>query len=66
MKDEDHRPLCVKRRDAMREGRLDASALQAIADGPIMDPIRIYLPAGKLSESDWRARESRIRAGLPA
>lgn len=32
--------------------------LQAMANGPIMDPNRIYLPAGKCSESEMRRREA--------
>ncbi len=30
--------------------------LKALAAGPIMDPLRINLPAGKLSERDYQAR----------
>lgn len=37
--------------------------LQAIADGGLMDANRIYLPAGRLSEADARAREARILRG---
>ena len=33
--------------------------LQAIANGPIMEPNMLYLPAGKLSEAEYRARERR-------
>jgi hypothetical protein len=62
MKDEDHRPVCIQRRAAVKSSTVAAN-LQAIADGPIMDPIRIYLPAGQLSEADWRARERRILSG---
>ena len=32
--------------------------LQAMADGPIMDPRRIFLPAGKCSEEEVRQREA--------
>lgn len=31
--------------------------LQAMANGPIMDPNRLYLPAGKCSEAEMRERE---------
>jgi hypothetical protein len=41
----------------MIEG-LGERSLQAIADGPIMDPSLLYLPAGKLSIAETRARES--------
>lgn len=37
--------------------------LKAITEMPIMDPGRLYLPAGKLSEAEFRAREARILAG---
>lgn len=33
-----------------------AADLQAIADGPIMDPNAIYLPAGRLSKAEYEAR----------
>lgn len=32
--------------------------LQALANGPIMDPNRIYLPAGRCSEDEVRRREA--------
>ena len=32
--------------------------LQAMANGPIMDPIRFFLPAGKCSEDELRRREA--------
>lgn len=35
---------------------LGERCLQAIANGPIMDPIRLHLPAGKLSEPEYQAR----------
>jgi hypothetical protein len=41
----------------MNEG-LGARDLHAIANGPIMDPSEIYLPAGKLSMAETRAREA--------
>ncbi|RXR28936.1 hypothetical protein [Sphingobium fluviale] len=37
--------------------------LKAIAAMPIMDPGRVYLPAGKISEAEYRARQARILAG---
>lgn len=36
----------------------DAGALQWIANGPIADPERIYLPAGKLTPAQAKAREA--------
>lgn len=30
--------------------------LHAIANGPIMEPSRVYLPAGKLSEAEYQER----------
>lgn len=33
-----------------------AADLQAIADGPIMDPSSIYLPAGRLTKAEYEAR----------
>lgn len=41
----------------MIEGLGDRN-LQAIADGPIMDSRQLYLPAGKLSMAETRAREA--------
>ena len=41
----------------MIEG-LGSRDLHAIANGPIMDPNRIYLPAGKCSEEEVRRREA--------
>jgi hypothetical protein len=37
--------------------------LKAIAAMPIMDPGRVYPPAGKISEDEYRARQARILAG---
>jgi len=31
---------------------------QALANGPIMDPSSLYLPAGKISMAETRAREA--------
>jgi hypothetical protein len=46
---------------------LSPDDLRRIANAPtIMDPNRIYLPAGKLSEADYRAREARILRGEQA
>jgi len=55
--------LPAVRRMVIEPGDLTAQRLQEIADGPIMDPLSIYLPAGKLSETEWRAREARILRG---
>lgn len=35
---------------------LGARSLQAMANGPIMEPLRLFLPAGKLSEEEYRQR----------
>lgn len=40
--------------------------LHAIAAGPIMDPTNLYLPAGKLSMDEFRARQHRLLSGEPA
>jgi len=37
---------------------LGARDLHALANGPIMDPTQIFLPAGKLSMAETRAREA--------
>ena len=37
---------------------LGARDLHALANAPIMDPCRLYLPAGKLSMTETRAREA--------
>lgn len=55
--------LPAVRRMMLDPDELTSARLQEIADGPIMDPISIYLPAGRLSESEYRAREARIMAG---
>lgn len=34
--------------------------LKRLADGPIMDGNALYLPAGRLSEAEYRARQSEI------
>ncbi len=39
-------------------GGLGERDLQALANGPIMDPNRIYLPAGRCSEEEMRRREA--------
>lgn len=36
---------------------LGARDLHALANAPIMDPVRLFLPAGKLSMAETRARE---------
>jgi hypothetical protein len=54
-----------RRRRIAERGDLSAQDLQAIAEMPIMDPGRLYLPAGKLSEAEYQAREQRIRNGEP-
>lgn len=52
-----------RRRAAATSEDWSTDRLKAIADGPLMDANRIYLPAGKLSEAEYRAREARILAG---
>jgi hypothetical protein len=37
--------------------------LQELADGPLHDPRQIYLPAGRLTIEETRAREARILRG---
>lgn len=54
-----------RRRMIAERGDLSAQDLQAIAEMPTMDPGRLYLPAGKLSEAEYQARERRIRNGEP-
>lgn len=71
-----HRPSWdLRRSKAYRKGEtllvvmddgIGSRDLHAIANGPIMDPAAIYLPAGKLSMSDYRAREVRRLSGEPA
>jgi hypothetical protein len=39
--------------------------LHALANGPIMDPSSLYLPAGKLSMAEARAREAANMEQLP-
>lgn len=39
--------------------------LHALANGPIMDPSSLYLPAGKLSMAETRAREAANMENLP-
>ena len=41
----------------MDEG-LGTRSLHALANGPLMDSNEIYLPAGRLSMAEWRAREA--------
>lgn len=56
-------PMEERRRTVSEQGELSPDDLRAIANGPIMDSNRIYLPAGKLTESEYRAREARIMRG---
>jgi hypothetical protein len=44
----------------------DGLDLHALANGPIMDPNRIYLPAGRLTEAEYRARMAQALAGHDA
>lgn len=71
-----HRPSWdLRRSKAYRKGDtlpvvmddgIGSRDLRAIANGPIMDPAALYLPAGKLSMSEYRAREVRRLSGEPA
>lgn len=38
----------------------DGFVLQTLADGPILDPLGLYLPAGKLTQIESRKREKRL------
>lgn len=40
----------------MIEG-LGGRSLHDIANGPCMDPLRLYLPEGKISEAEWQKRQ---------
>lgn len=40
----------------MVEG-LGGRSLQDLANGPCMEPLRLFLPEGRLSEDEWRRRE---------
>ena len=42
-----------RRRAIAALGDLSPDDLRAIANGPIMDPNRIYLPAGRISEAEY-------------
>jgi hypothetical protein len=37
-----------------------ARDLQALADGPIMDAVNLYVPAGRLNWADTKAREAAV------
>lgn len=52
---------CLARSIAGDASRLTPERLQALADGSIMDPNKLFLPAGKLSLAETEARE---RAGV--
>lgn len=39
----------------MIEG-LGGRSLHAIANGPCMDPLKLFLPEGKISEAEWERR----------
>ena len=43
---------------------VDTICLHTIANGPIMDPCRIYLPAGRITEAQLAARTRAAMAAL--
>jgi len=45
---------------ALMDDGIGQRDLHAIANGPIMDEARIYLPAGKISEAEFRERQRSI------
>lgn len=59
------RALLALEMTEQREG-FTPDVLQRLADGAIMDPCRLFLPAGKLTEAEARAREARILRGAGA
>lgn len=44
-------------------GVFDPETLQELADGPIMDPLRIYLPDGKITKAQFEERERKNKRG---
>ena len=56
-KDEDRREAVRRWVDQTDGGAWTPAALQEIADGPIIDPLRIYLPAGRLTKAQAEARD---------
>jgi len=46
-------------------GDLLPADLKVIAAMPIMDPGRLYLPAGRVTETEAQAREAKIKRGEP-
>ena len=52
-----------RRRAIAALGDLSPDDLRAIANGPIMDPGRIYLPTGRISEAEYYDRQTKILNG---
>ena len=66
------RPAWLNEREIISDGQhftaimdegIGKRDLHAIANGPIMDEAKIYLPAGKLSMEEFRARQRSIMLG---
>lgn len=62
----EERRLAVAKHVGTRAEDFGAADLQAIADGPIMNPNAIYLPAGRLTQAEYEAktREQFREAGI--
>lgn len=52
-----------RRRTVAALGDLSPDDLRAIANGPIMDSNRIYLPAGRITEAEYHDRQTKIMNG---
>lgn len=62
-KGEDRRAAVRAEVDREDGGVWTAARLQEIADGPIIDPLRLYAPAGLLTRAEAEARERRWLRG---
>ena len=58
-------PMEERRRTVSEQGELSPDDLRAIANGPIMDSNRIYLPAGKCTQAEYAERQMKILNGEP-
>ena len=54
--DDDKQVLLVLQLAGLVAGHVGERDLQAIANGPIMEPLALYLPAGKVSEAEYQER----------